>query len=54
MERFVRLVVAGGIALVVGLWGSHALAWPAAALGALVALCGLCALGAGIASEIER
>lgn len=55
MERFARLVVAGGLALVAGLWAT-ALAgtWSAPWLaGAAVALVGAGALGAGIWTELD-
>lgn len=55
VERFVRLIVAGGIALVAGLWlvtiaGDWSLPW---LLGVAVILAGTGALAAGIRSEIE-
>ena len=55
MERFVRLIVAGGVALVAGLWAVRLFEWgttPSLAGVALVLL-GASALGVGIASEIE-
>ncbi|MDT3436462.1 hypothetical protein [Haloarcula sp. 1CSR25-25] len=55
MERFVELVVAGGIALVVGLWtvrlaASRSAVWLG---GVAVALLGLVALGVGIRRELS-
>jgi hypothetical protein len=55
MERFVRLLVAGGIALVAGLWlvalfESASLPW---LVGLGLAALGTGGLGAGIASELE-
>jgi len=55
MERFVELVVAGGLALVVGLWtvrlaASHSPGWLG---GAALALLGLVALGVGIGRELS-
>jgi hypothetical protein len=55
MERFVRLIVAGGIALVGGLWfvavfEPWSIAWAA---GAALAVLGTGGLVAGIASEID-
>jgi len=54
-ERFVRLLVVGGIVLVAGLWvsalsGRWSLPW---LLGAGLAVGGACALGVGIWSEID-
>lgn len=60
MERFVELVVAGGVALVAGLWLaelSGALAGRAGSLtlvlGAVLALSGTVAVAAGLRSEVE-
>ncbi|MBV0901964.1 hypothetical protein [Haloarcula salina] len=55
MERFVELVVAGGLATVAGLWvtrlaASRSSLWLA---GAALAGLGLLALGAGIAREVS-
>jgi hypothetical protein len=55
MERFARLVVAGGLALVAGLWvaalaATGSLQWLA---GAALALLGTAALGAGIWTELD-
>lgn len=55
MERFVGLLVGGGIALVVGLWlvalfESATLPW---LVGLALAALGTGGLGAGIASELE-
>ncbi len=55
MERFVRLVVGGGLALVAGLWTLRAFV-PADApwlLGALLVVVGTGSLLAGIASELD-
>ena len=54
-EGFVRLVVAGGIALVVGLWAVHLGAAGTAPwlVGAGLALVGAMSLAAGIWSQIE-
>lgn len=53
MERFVRLVVAGGLALLAGLWIERLVSWPRAALGVALALVGLSLLGVGIAGELD-
>lgn len=55
VERFVRLVVAGGIALVAGLWvaalsNAWSLPW---LLGAALVLLGIGGLTAGIRSELD-
>lgn len=55
MERFVELVVAGGLALVVGLWtvrlaGSRSAVWLG---GVALVLLGLVALGVGIGRELS-
>ncbi|ESP87434.1 hypothetical protein K933_14203 [Candidatus Halobonum tyrrellensis G22] len=54
MERFVALVVAGGVALVAGLWLVSLLAAgsPAWLLGVGLALVGVAALAAGIRREL--
>lgn len=54
MERFVELVVAGGLATVAGLWvtrltATHSTPWLA---GVALAVLGLAGLGAGIAREV--
>jgi len=56
IERFFRLVVAGGVALVAGLWIVRLFEWGTAPslAGALVALLGASALVVGIASEVEH
>jgi predicted benzoate:H+ symporter BenE len=56
MERFVAAVVAGGLALVAGLWavtlaGARSSAWLA---GLALVGGGLAGLGWGIASQVER
>lgn len=55
MERFTRLIVAGGIVMIAGLWVAALLeAWSAAwAAGTVLALLGAGAIAAGINSEIE-
>ncbi|MFQ3476133.1 hypothetical protein HKK80_07715 [Halonotius sp. F2-221B] len=55
MERFVQFIVAGGLALVVGLWGSQIAAPSSQAwLGSVaVALVGVVALAVGINSQID-
>ncbi|WP_185911736.1 hypothetical protein [Halonotius roseus] len=55
MERFVQIIVAGGLALVAGLWGSQIVAPSSQAwLGSVaVALVGVAALVVGINSQIE-
>ncbi|EMA09086.1 hypothetical protein SAMN05443574_114117 [Haloarcula vallismortis] len=55
MERFVELVVAGGLALVAGLWTVRlAAAFSALWLGGVaLALLGVAALGVGIARELS-
>jgi len=55
MERFVQIIVAGGLALVAGLWlrqiaDPTSQAWLA---GVALALVGVVALGVGISSQIE-
>jgi hypothetical protein len=55
MERFVGLIVAGGLVLVAGLWllallESGAMGW---LLGLVLTALGTAALGVGIASELE-
>lgn len=55
MERFVRLIVVGGVVLVGGLWlvallETRSTAWLA---GVVLVLLGTASLAAGIASEIE-
>ncbi|WP_336339573.1 hypothetical protein [Haloarcula brevis] len=55
MERFVELVVTGGMALVAGLWTVR-LAAPQSAVwlgGVALALLGLAALGVGIGRELS-
>ncbi|MFB6164333.1 MAG: hypothetical protein ABEJ31_04165 [Haloarculaceae archaeon] len=55
MERFVQLLVAGGLALVAGLWALRLAAvpsWPWLA-GLALAVVGLAGLGAGIWTEID-
>jgi hypothetical protein len=56
MERFVIAIVAGGIALVAGLWlvtlfEPFSAVWT---VGAFLVVLGASALGAGIWSEVER
>jgi type IV secretory pathway VirB2 component (pilin) len=56
MERFVIAIVAGGIALVAGLWlvtlfEPFRAVWT---VGAFLVVLGASALGAGIWSEVER
>ncbi|PSQ37298.1 hypothetical protein BRD08_03050 [Halobacteriales archaeon SW_10_66_29] len=56
MERFVIAIVAGGIALVAGLWlvtlfEPFSAVWT---VGAFLVVLGASALGAGIRSEVER
>ena len=55
MERFVQYIVAGGLALVAGLWVAHLFEWGSNAwiLGAVLVALGTGGLGVGIASEIE-
>lgn len=53
MERFVELVVGGGLALVCGLWVTTAGRTPVVAAGAAVALAGAIALAAGIERELQ-
>ncbi|MEF8828402.1 MAG: hypothetical protein V5A49_05175 [Haloarcula sp.] len=55
MERFVELVVAGGLALVVGLWTVRlAASFSAVWLGGVaLVLLGLAALGVGIGRELS-
>jgi amino acid transporter len=54
MERFVRLVVAGGLATVAGLWGIAltSRASPPWLVGILLATLGLLAMGAGTYEEL--
>ncbi|MFC7771404.1 hypothetical protein [Salinirubellus litoreus] len=54
-ERFVRLVVAAGLALVAGLWvAALSTAWtPPWSLGVVLALLGVGGLAAGIRSELD-
>lgn len=55
MERFVRLVVAGGLALVAGLWVASAFAAPSPPwlAGVALALAGVGGLASGIRTRIE-
>lgn len=55
MERFVRVVLAGGLVLVAGLWAARLLeAWTIPWLAAVaVSVLGVVGLGGGIATEIE-
>lgn len=54
MERFVTLVVAGGLALVAGLWTVELAPDVALSLaGAALALLGVAGLAAGIGDELE-
>lgn len=55
MERFVTLVVAGGLALVAGLWTLHLSAgWSAPWLvGVAVVVAGVAGLAAGIWRELD-
>lgn len=55
MERFVELIVSGGVALVAGLWVTTGFAWGTApwAGGVAVVIVGALALAAGIGSELE-
>ena len=55
MERFVRLIVAGGLVLVGGLWLVERFAWgsPRWAVGIALAILGVAAVMAGIFSELE-
>ncbi|MBX0294569.1 hypothetical protein [Haloarcula nitratireducens] len=55
MERFVRLVVAGGLALVAGLWIATLTApqTPGWVAGVALAVAGVAGLAAGIGREIE-
>jgi hypothetical protein len=55
MERFVTLLVAGGVSLVAGLWlvtlfGTFSTAWW---VGALLIALGLAGLGVGIGSQVD-
>jgi hypothetical protein len=54
MERFVRLVVAGGLATVAGLWGIAltSRASPPWLVGIMLATLGLLAMGAGTYEEL--
>ena len=55
MERFVRAIVAGGVALVAGLWVAAFAApgSPAWLAGAALALAGAGGLAAGVLSELD-
>jgi len=55
MERFVRLIVAGGLALVAGLWISQSGPQGSAAwlVGVVLAALGVVALAVGIYSPLE-
>jgi uncharacterized membrane protein HdeD (DUF308 family) len=55
MERFVTLVVAGGLALVAGLWTLHLSArWtPAWLVGVSLVVAGVAGLAAGIWRELD-
>jgi putative flippase GtrA len=55
VERFVQLVVAGGLALLSGLWltALFAVATPGWTLGVALALAGVAGLAAGIARELD-
>jgi dipeptide/tripeptide permease len=55
VERFAQRIVAGGLALVVGLWAVHLSEWGSNSwmLGVVLVGLGMGGLGAGIASEIE-
>ena len=55
MERFVQFVVAGGLALVAGLWAARLFgAWTVPwSIGVLLAVLGVVGLGAGIWSKID-
>ena len=55
MERFVQFIVAGGLALLAGLWGSQIVdASSQAWLGSVaIAVVGVVALAVGINSQIE-
>lgn len=55
MERFVQLIVAGGIALVAGLWLVRLLeAWsPPWLAGATLVVLGVLGLASGIRSEVD-
>ena len=55
MERFVRLVVAGGLGLVAGLWTVRLSArWsPAWLVGVALVVAGAAGLAAGIGRELE-
>lgn len=55
MERFVGLIVAGGLALIGGLWAiAFSAAWTGVWLaGVVLAGLGIVGLSAGIASELE-
>lgn len=54
MERFVALIVAGGVALVAGLWLSTAFVTASGGwlVGAALALCGISSLAVGIEREL--
>jgi hypothetical protein len=54
-ERFVRLLVGGGLSLVAGLWLTTLSAWGSAAWvgGVALATLGVAGLGAGIWHEVE-
>ena len=55
VERFVRTIVAGGVALVAGLWvATYLPAWsPLWAVGAVLALVGVAGLAGGIWMELD-
>ena len=55
MERFVRAIVVGGVALVAGLWAATlSPAWsPPWAVGVALALAGVVCLGGGIWLELD-
>ena len=55
MERFVQLIVAGGVVLVGALWLAALSEWGSAPwlAGVVLALCGTAGLAAGIWSELE-
>lgn len=55
VERFVQLIVIGGLALLAGLWltALFAVATPGWTLGVGLTLAGVAGLAAGIARELE-
>lgn len=55
VERFVQLIVAGGLALLSGLWLTvlFAVATPGWTLGAALAIAGVAGLAAGIYRELD-